>query len=122
MQILGIGTDIIEIDRIARAVEQNPHFAERVFTKAELDYCMGKRSWHAHLAARFAAKEAVAKAVGRALSWHDVEVVNGTDRKPVVRLSGEARRAAEGCRVLVTVSHSRNYATATAMVVKIDDR
>jgi holo-[acyl-carrier protein] synthase len=121
MQILGIGTDIIEIDRIARAVEQNPHFAERVFTKAELDYCLGKRSRHAHLAARFAAKEAVAKAVGKPLGWHDVEVVNGADRKPVVRLSGGAERAAQGCRILVTVSHSRNYATATAVVVRVAD-
>jgi len=121
MEILGIGTDIIEIERIARLIEKSPRFAERVFTKAELDYCLSKRSRSAHLAARFAAKEAVAKAIGRPLSWQDVELANGTNGRPVIRLFGEASRAAQGCRVMVTLSHSRNYATATAIVVMCDE-
>ena len=120
MEIVGIGTDIIEIERLARMVEQDPGFARRIFTKAELDYCLSKKSRSAHLAARFAAKEAVAKAIGRSLSWQDVELVNADGGGPIVRLSGEARRCTEGCRVLVTVSHSRNYATATALLVRED--
>ena len=86
-------------------------------TDAELAYCLGKRRCHAHLAARWAAKEAVAKALGRSLSWHDVELVNGAGGQPTVRLSGEALNAAAGCRIMVTLSHSKYYATATAMVV-----
>lgn len=118
MQIVGIGTDIIEIERIARAVESNPRFAKRIFTQAELDYCRGRKSCHSHLAARFAAKEAVAKAIGRSLSWQDVELANGTHGKPVVKLRGAAKKFAEGCRVMVTISHSRHYATATAILVR----
>lgn len=118
MQIVGIGTDIIEIERIARAVESIPRFAARIFTQAELDYCQGRKSCHSHLAARFAAKEAVAKAMGRSLSWQDVELANGTQGKPVVKLHGHAKKFAEGCRVMVTMSHSRYYATATAILVR----
>ena len=121
MKILGIGTDIIEIERIARTVKDNPRFAERIFTKRELDYCLGKKSRKAHLAARFAAKEAVGKAIGRPLAWQEVEIVNGENGKPIVRLSGKAKHAAAGCRVMISISHSRDYATATALLVTIDE-
>lgn len=119
MEILGIGTDIIEIERIARAVEDNPRFARKVFTKAELDYCLGKQSCYPHLAGRFAAKEAAAKAIGRSLSWQDVEILSGVDGKPDVRLSGQAAELTKGCRMMLSLSHSRNYATATAILVKL---
>lgn len=119
MEILGIGTDIIEIERIARVMEENSRFGEKIFTKTELNYCLGKRSCGSHLAARFAAKEAVAKAIGKSLSWQDVEMINGNNGKPSIRLYGEAKRLTEGCQVLITVSHSQNYATATALLVKL---
>ncbi|MBI2844496.1 MAG: holo-ACP synthase [Armatimonadetes bacterium] len=119
--MVGIGMDIVEIERIARAVERNQRFVEKVFTNAEIDHCMGKRNCYQHLAARFAAKEAVAKAIGRSLPWKDVEVVNGHRGRPEARISGEALRAANGCRVLITMSHSKNYATATAILVKEDE-
>jgi holo-[acyl-carrier protein] synthase len=119
MEILGIGTDIIEIERVARSVEDNPRFSAKVFTKAELDYCSGKRSCHPHLAGRFAAKEAVAKAIGQSLSWQDVEILNGVHGKPDVRLSGRAAELTKGCRVMLSLSHSRDYATATAILVKL---
>jgi holo-[acyl-carrier protein] synthase len=117
MEILGIGTDIIEIERIARVVQDHPRFKTRIYTKAELDYCLGKKSCHAHLAARFAAKEAVAKAIGQSLSWQDVEIANGDHGKPVVKLSGKAKRLTKSKRILLTMSHSENYATATAILV-----
>lgn len=118
MEILGIGTDIIEIDRIAHVMKTQPRFASRVFTKAELDRCIGKRSCYSHLAARFAAKEAVAKAIGRSFSWQDVELVNGEQGKPEINLYGEAKRIADGCQVMISISHSENYATATAILVR----
>ena len=117
MEILGVGTDIIEIGRIRRAVESNPRFAKRVFTEAELDYCMSMRDCCPHLAARFAAKEAVAKAFGRSFSWQDVEIAKD-GRRPLVKLSGEAAEAAKGCAVMLSMSHSRDYATATAVLVR----
>jgi holo-[acyl-carrier protein] synthase len=118
MQILGIGTDIIEIERIAKVVQENPRFTSRVFTESELNYCADKKSCYSHLAGRFAAKEAVGKAIGCPLSWQDVEIVNGTHGKPVVRLSGEAKELTQGCEIMVTISHSQNYATATAIMFK----
>lgn len=117
MEIVGIGTDIIEIERIAKVMEKNNRFASRIFTKAELDYCRDKKNCYPHFAARFAAKEAVGKAIGRPLSWQDVEIINNDEGKPAVRLSGEAKLAAERCRVLITMSHSRDYATAVAVLV-----
>ncbi len=119
MQIIGIGTDIIEIERIKDAVLANSRFAERVFTRDELAYCNNKRSCYPHLAARFAAKEAVAKAFGRSFSWQEVEIAK-EGRCPLVKLTGEAATAARGCRVMISISHSKYYATATAIVVGDD--
>jgi holo-[acyl-carrier protein] synthase len=119
MQIIGIGTDIIEIERIKEAVLASDRFTLRVFTMEELAYCNNKRSCYPHLAARFAAKEAVAKAFGRSFSWQEVEIAK-EGQCPQVKLTGKAAEAARGCRVMVSISHSKFYATATAMVVKDD--
>ena len=116
MPILGIGTDIVETRRIREMVEKGDGFAERVFTRAELDYSLSKRSKYMSLAARFAAKEAVAKALGQSFSWQDVEMVNGHNGKPVVNLHGRAKEVAGSARVHVSVSHTRNYASAVAVV------
>lgn len=116
MPILGVGTDIVETERIREVVEREPAFAERVFTRAELDYSFSKGSVYLHLAARFAAKEAVAKALGGSFSWHEVEVVNNSRGKPEVNLYGRARDAAGSARVHLSVSHTRHYASAVAIV------
>ncbi|MEN6521464.1 MAG: holo-ACP synthase [Armatimonadota bacterium] len=116
MEIIGIGTDIIEIERVAKVMAENHRFASRIFTRAELDYCRDKKNCYPHFAARFAAKEAVGKAIGRPISWQDVEVVKGSEGKPEIRLHGEAKTAADGCRVFLTMSHSRDYATAVAVL------
>ncbi|MCX8052222.1 MAG: holo-ACP synthase [Armatimonadetes bacterium] len=116
MRILGVGTDIVETRRIRDLIEKNNGFAERVFTRAELEYSLRRRSKYLNLAARFAAKEAVAKAFGRSFSWHDVEVVNGHSGKPVVNLYGRARQVAGNARVHLSVSHTENYASAVAIV------
>lgn len=116
MPILGVGTDIVETDRIQQVCERTPEFKNRVFTKAELEYSLPKESKYLHLAARFAAKEAVAKALGQSFSWQDVEVVNNPLGKPMVNLYGRAKEVAGSAKVHLSVSHTRHYAAAMAVV------
>ncbi|MCE5313717.1 MAG: holo-ACP synthase [Armatimonadota bacterium] len=116
MPILGVGTDIVETDRIRDVMEREESFAKRIFTQAELDYSLGKQSKYLHLAARFAAKEAVAKALGRSFSWHDVEVINNALGKPEIKLYGQAKGMAGNAKVHLSVSHTKHYASAVAIV------
>jgi holo-[acyl-carrier protein] synthase len=117
--MLGVGIDLLEIDRLERALERRPRLAQRLFTDGERAYA-ATRAWPAmHLAARFCAKEAVAKALQlREWSWRDVEVLGGGDEPPSVRLTGAAeRRAAElGAKVSVSLTHTRGMAAAVAVL------
>ncbi len=120
--ILGVGTDLVEIQRIRRAIEQNPHFLERVFTEGEIAYCRRKsRPWQSY-AARFAAKEAVGKAFGTGLGpigLTEIEVASGPGGQPRVLLHGAAERLAAERRVQrvhISLSHSELYAMATAVL------
>ncbi|MDO8683938.1 MAG: holo-ACP synthase [Armatimonadota bacterium] len=119
MQILGIGTDIVEIERIKDICRRLPGFEPRIFIQAELEYCRPKAGRYSHLAARFAAKEAVAKALGSSFSWHDVEIYSEPSGKPAVRLHGRAKEAAGNSRVFLSISHSRDYATAVAVLARV---
>ena len=115
----GVGLDLLEIDRLERALERRPLLAERLFTAAERDYAAGKARPAMHLAARFCAKEAVAKALGlRSWSFAEVEVVAGRGGPPTVRLSGRAaRRAAElGAEPAVSLTHTGSVAGAVALL------
>ena len=114
--ILGVGTDIVETGRVEDLCEREPGFAERVFTRSELDYSLSKDCKYLHLSARFAAKEAVAKALGRSFGWKDVEVVNNSRGKPEVNLHGRAKAAAGNARIHLSLSHTRHYACAVAVV------
>ena len=112
----GIGIDLIEIRRLERALERRPRLAERLFTEEELAYARARARPGRHLAARFAAKEAVVKALGlRGLGLREIEVVAG--EPPRVRLSGAAAEAARerGLEVGISLSHSRELATAVAV-------
>jgi holo-[acyl-carrier protein] synthase len=111
-----IGVDLLEIDRLERALARRPRLAERLFTDGEREYAAAQARPAQHLAARFCAKEAVAKAVGIEGSWafRDVEVV-ATGGAPVVRLSGRAAERAAG-PVHVSLTHSRGMAAAVAVV------
>jgi holo-[acyl-carrier protein] synthase len=116
-----VGTDLIEIARVRRALERYPGFRERCFTEAERDYCDSRPNPPQHYAARFAAKEAVGKALGfgvaRAFAWRDVEIAGRP--KPAVRLSGRVRAWAERAgagAIDLSMSHSRELATAVAVV------
>jgi holo-[acyl-carrier protein] synthase len=116
--LAGVGIDLLEIDRMERALERRPRLADRLFTAAEREYAAGRGRPAQHLAARFCAKEAVAKALSlRAWNPHDVEVVS-TGAAPEVRLSGHAAsRAAElGVeQVRLSLTHSRGMAGAVAI-------
>lgn len=116
MPILGVGTDIVETERIEQLCERDGSFTSRVFTQTELDYSLEKPSRYLHLAARFAAKEAVAKALGGPFSWKEVEVVNDANGKPSVNLYGRALAVAGNARVHLSVSHTKHYASAVAVV------
>jgi len=115
----GVGIDLLEIDRLERALARRPTLAQRLFTDAERAYAATRARPVMHLAARFCAKEAVAKALElREWSWQDVEVVGGGDEPPSVRLTGHAgRRAAElGKTVEVSLTHTHGMAAAVAML------
>ena len=114
-----VGIDLLEVDRLERALERQPRLAERLFTDAERAYAAARARPGRHLAARFCAKEAVAKALGlRSWSFRDVEVLAGEDgAPPAVRLSGAAaERAAElDVKVSVSLTHTRGQAAAVAI-------
>jgi holo-[acyl-carrier protein] synthase len=116
MSAAGLGIDMIEIGRIERAFERSPRLCERLFTEAERRYAETRARPATHLAARFCAKEAVAKSLGlEGWSFTDVEVVAGYP--PSVRLAGRAdRRARElGVSVRVSLTHDRETAAAIAL-------
>ncbi|MBM3310475.1 MAG: holo-[acyl-carrier-protein] synthase [Candidatus Aminicenantes bacterium] len=112
--VIGVGIDIIEVARVQKAIERNPRFVDRVFTAAELAYAEGKKSRFQHLAARFAAKEAFFKALGRRVGWTEVEVANLPSGQPrlVVHAAGEAGFA----RSHVSLSHLADYAVAVVVL------
>ena len=123
--LIGIGIDIVEIARIKDLRErQGKRFLDRVYTEAELQYCMKMKAPDQHLAARFAAKEAVTKAftvgIGEYFDWKSVGVVAGTRRQPEVELDEKGKRFMQqvgGFRILLSLSHSESTAIAIAAVI-----
>ncbi len=123
--IVGIGTDIVEIVRIGKMIERHGEmFLNRVFTDNEIRYCQRRKASYEHFAGRWAAKEAVMKTLGtgftRGVGWQDIEVTNHKSGKPVIELRGGARDMAESMGIedmMITISHCRAYATATAIGV-----
>jgi holo-[acyl-carrier protein] synthase len=120
MQILGIGTDIVECLRIAQMIERHGElFITRVYTDHEIEYCSARKAATQHYAGRWAAKEAVLKALGtgwrRGISWRDIEVLNDRQGAPTVNLFGGARDVMEQAgirRLHATISHCRCHAVA----------
>lgn len=118
--IVGLGIDIAEIDRMQAAMHRRGrHLLERVFTADEIAYCERHRDRAEHYAGRFAAKEAVMKALGtgwrRGVRWVDIEVVRQPGGKPTVALRGEAARHAERLgvkNIVLSITHSGNLAFA----------
>jgi holo-[acyl-carrier protein] synthase len=124
--LLGLGADLIEVDRIARAIErQGDRFIQRVFTEEERAYCFSHAHPHKHLAARFAAKEAVSKCfttgIGADLGWKSVSIYHGSRSEPLVRLDEKGQALLQrvgGTSILVTLSHTQACALAVAALVR----
>ncbi len=122
--VVGLGTDLIEIARIAGSVERfGERFLQRVYTPAEIAYCMRKKASAESLAARFAAKEAAAKALGtgisRGVSWLELEVVRAAGAAPQLRLTGNAAELAARLGVtgsVLSLTHSRDVAFAVVIL------
>ncbi len=120
---LGIGIDVVEVDRFRRCLERRPGLAGRLFTEAELAYGEGSSDPAPRLAGRFAAKEAAMKALGVGLgsfAWHDVEVTRAPDGAPGLAVGGRAaslagRRGVVGWRVSLT--HTRLLAAAVVLAL-----
>jgi len=116
----GVGLDLLEIERLAQALQRRPRLAERLFTAAERTRVAELGGHPRHLAVRFCAKEAVAKALAlRDGGWHDVEVLGGGDGPPTVQLSGRAAERATELgveRVEVSLTHSKGMAAAVALL------
>ena len=123
MPIVGVGTEITDCLRITALInEHGERFLRRVYTNAEIEYCSGRTAWTHHYAARWAAKEAVLRALGTGMRpgirWRDIEIVNDERGAPIVILHGGARELLERAgakRVHVALSHSRNVAVAHAI-------
>lgn len=126
VMILGMGTDLAEVDRIEQSVKRyGNRFLQRVYSDFERSYSMRKKNYAERLAGRFAAKEAGMKAIGtgwrRGVTWKDFEVVNEPSGKPTLKLSGAAAQIAERMGVKrVTLSITHTAAIAMAVVILED--
>lgn len=128
VETVGLGVDIVEIARMKRILERSPSFRMRVFTEEERAYCDATANPEAHYATRFAAREAVVKALGtgffhEGVSWNDIQVKRTSKGRPYVVLRGAAKRVAErlGVRELpISLSYTHTEAVACAMAITDD--
>jgi holo-[acyl-carrier protein] synthase len=122
MRILGVGVDVVEVERVQRILDRRSTFRDRVFTPEEIAYCDGKAVPARYYAARWAAREACVKALGgvRGFQWHDIRVVRTPSGAPRLALAGTARERADrvgATEVLVSFSHEGSMATAFCIAV-----
>jgi len=123
--IAGVGTDIIDVERIAAKINKDSGFKELVFSQNEMDYCEKKAHKAEHYAARFAAKEAFFKAIGTGwadgTAFNEVEITNDTTGKPSLNLIGATKKkldALEITKIWVSLSHIKTMATAVVIIEK----
>ncbi|GAA0700617.1 holo-ACP synthase [Paraclostridium ghonii] len=123
MNILGIGIDIIEIERIKNILKRNKRFLSKIFTEEEIKYFESKKFKPETVAGNFSAKEAISKAFGsgiRNFNFDDIEILRDKNGKPIVKTYNNLRQMCIDYNVLeiqVSISHSENYAVANAMVI-----
>ncbi len=118
--LLGLGNDIIEIERIRQSIESHGNrLLDRLFTKTEQEYCFKHKDPIPHFAGRFSAKEAIVKAFGTGFgqhaTWLDIEIENNAEGKPVVAFSDAINKKFNHPRMSVSISHCELYATAVAI-------
>ena len=122
--VLGLGIDIIEIERVKKSIEKyGDKFLDKVFTEGEIIYCNKKLNKYQHYAARFAAKEAVYKALvsgwKEGLRWKDIEIQNDSSGMPSVNTSGKLHSfLSDNMQLRISISHSENYVTSVAIIFK----
>ncbi len=123
--IKGVGIDIVKTERIKRAIDNNGRFLKRVFTKEEIIRGARKKNRYQFYGAHFATKEAVMKALGtgwrKGVRWRDIQITHNNDGKPEVKLVGKTKEIARRLgidEVLVSMSHTKEYAIAQAIAIK----
>lgn len=125
--VLGIGIDIIEIHRIKESIDKyGESFLRKIYTQLEIDYSLSRKNKYQHLAARFAAKEAIYKALSsdtdKVYSWQDIEIFNEVNGLPKVKFYGELKDyLSDGKEIKISMSHSDNYVTCVAIVYSTND-
>ena len=123
MNILDIGIDIVEIERVEKALQRNKKFLDKLFTKEEIDYFKSKGLKTETIAGNFSAKEAISKDLGtgiRNFNFKDIEILRDKKGKPIVKTYNNLRKICIDYNVLeikVSISHSKNYAVANAIVM-----
>lgn len=125
MNLIGIGIDVVEVSRVKSSLDEfGEKFLSRVFTEAEREYCGRQKNPEIHFAARFAAKEAVAKAfgtgIGKEIAWLDLEILRRHTGEPMVELRGNAKIYAEKrgvTQIMVSLTHAQHYAAANAVLM-----
>ena len=127
MGVAAIGVDIIETERIRQAIARwGDHFLFRIFTPAEVTYCLEKEQAHYSFAARFAVKEAVIKAIGTGLTSNlrgtSIEIVNDRKGKAEVRLGERVKEVIGNKKILISMSHTHQYAVGEAIMLDEEDK
>ncbi|MEJ6645271.1 MAG: holo-ACP synthase [Akkermansiaceae bacterium] len=125
MSLIGIGIDVVEVSRVKSSLDEfGDRFLNRIFTESEREYCGKQKRPELHFAARFAAKEAIAKAfgtgIGKEIGWLDMEICRRTTGEPMVKLSGGGAEYAKErgvVQVMVSLTHAKHYAAANAVVM-----
>jgi len=120
--VLGIGIDIIEIERIKESIDKyGDSFLNKIYTQNELDYCLSKFNKYQHLAARFAAKEAIYKALATSwekdATWKSIEITNEPNGLPVAKFFGRLKDfLSDDKDIKISLSHSEHYVTGVAII------
>ncbi len=120
--IIGVGIDIIEIERIKKSIDSfGDHFINKIFTQIERDYCESKKNKYQHYAARFAAKEAIVKSFSASkltsFNWQDMEIYNEADGTPKVNFFGKLKEFLGNDKAIqISLSHSENYVVSNAVL------
>jgi len=114
--IRGVGVDIVRVGRLREALSRTPRLKERLFTRAEIGYCESRPDPPQHYAARLAAKEALAKALGWRVGWQEAEVEVDSMGRPHISLRGRLAGKLEGLTIHLSLSHEEDYAVAVVVV------
>lgn len=125
MTFLGVGNDILEIERIRKALKKHGDtFIKKIFTQAEQKYCSRFVDFAPHYAARFSAKESIVKALGtgfgKEIEWLDIKIINNSRGKPEVVFSEKSKLKFHNPKILLTMSHSKEYVSTVAIWIATD--